>query len=275
MAKNLPMTYHIARDGTQLGTFGRDDLQLGLANGKFLPTDLAWKEGMTDWLALSVLDLQGPSVPPLPPSLPSIPPLSGMGESCGQATASLVLGLLSCALSCLTAVPAVIFGHIALNKIGKSGGRLTGRGLAITGLVLGYLNIASIPLMFGLAVPAFSGVQAKARQVQMMNDGRQLVLAAKLYASNHGGRYPSSLEQLALSGGISSELRLEQPLINGWKGERGWDYFGAALSEASPSDSVLISSKSKGPRGERVVGYLDGSVMLEDPNPKTPPSSTP
>lgn len=44
---------HIARNGQQLGTFAETEVQAGLAAGKFLPDDLAWAEGMTDWQPLS------------------------------------------------------------------------------------------------------------------------------------------------------------------------------------------------------------------------------
>ena len=36
---------------------------------------------------------------------------------------------------------AVIFGHLALGQIGRSGGRQRGKGLAIAGLVVGYLSL--------------------------------------------------------------------------------------------------------------------------------------
>lgn len=41
--------YHIARDGTQLGTFADTEVVAGLSTGRFLPEDLVWTEGMTDW----------------------------------------------------------------------------------------------------------------------------------------------------------------------------------------------------------------------------------
>ena len=52
----------------------------------------------------------------------------------GMAIASLV-----CAFVC--SILAVIFGHIALSQIGKSG--QGGRGLAVAGLVLGYIGMAA------------------------------------------------------------------------------------------------------------------------------------
>src|SRR6476660_1832901 len=65
---------------------------------------------------------------------------------------SLILAVLSFTCGWLfTAIPAVICGHIARAKIRKSGGALGGRGIATTGLVLGYialvLGIMGIPLV--------------------------------------------------------------------------------------------------------------------------------
>jgi hypothetical protein len=47
---------------------------------------------------------------------------------------------------------AVIFGHIALSQIKRSMGALTGRGMAIAGLVLGYVGIALLIASVAAAV---------------------------------------------------------------------------------------------------------------------------
>lgn len=49
------MKYHIGREGRQLGQFSLSELQSGLAKGEFLPDDLAWREGMADWIPLQNL----------------------------------------------------------------------------------------------------------------------------------------------------------------------------------------------------------------------------
>lgn len=54
----------------------------------------------------------------------------------GMAIASLVLGIFPCGL---TAILAIIFGHLALSEINKSNGTIGGRGMGIAGLVLGYI----------------------------------------------------------------------------------------------------------------------------------------
>jgi hypothetical protein len=46
-------TIFVARDGEQLGEFSLGAIQDGLAIGRFLPGDMAWHEGLPDWLPLS------------------------------------------------------------------------------------------------------------------------------------------------------------------------------------------------------------------------------
>src|SRR5436309_1176017 len=68
---------------------------------------------------------------------------------------SLVLAILSFTCGWLvTAIPAVICGHIARSKIRKSSGALGGKGVATAGLILGYialvLGIMGIPLLVSM-----------------------------------------------------------------------------------------------------------------------------
>lgn len=71
-----------------------------------------------------------------PPPVPRI-------EKSTEATASLVFGIASFVvlLGPLAAIPAIICGHIAIRRIKRARGPLKGEGLAIGGLVLGYLNM--------------------------------------------------------------------------------------------------------------------------------------
>jgi hypothetical protein len=66
----------------------------------------------------------------------------------GLAIAALVLGILW--LYWVGSILAVIFGHIALSQIRHTGQR--GRGLAIAGLVLGYVGLALFLLVIFLVI---------------------------------------------------------------------------------------------------------------------------
>ena len=47
------MQIHVARDSSSLGVFSVEDVISGLKNGRFLMTDLAWREGMSNWVMLA------------------------------------------------------------------------------------------------------------------------------------------------------------------------------------------------------------------------------
>ena len=112
----------------------------------------------------------------------STPPPLAIKNS-GLATTSLVLGILSLVLTVicigpLLAVPAVICGHIALSQIKRAGGMLGGRGLATAGLVTGYISLALIPVLAGIAVPNFVKARDTAQKNACVNNLR-LIDAAK------------------------------------------------------------------------------------------------
>lgn len=82
------------------------------------------------------------------------PPL--MPRNNGMAIASMVLGIigvLTCALPILS-VGAVIFGHVAQSQIRRTGE--AGSGMAVTGLVLGYL-FAILGLLYWIFVVGVYG----------------------------------------------------------------------------------------------------------------------
>jgi hypothetical protein len=92
-------------------------------------------------------------VPPPPPA-PLLPPapyaaVRYVPETNDLAIASLVAGLLWVAW--LGSLVAVVLGHVALKQIKQSGGRQTGSGLAIAGLVMGYLGVGTFALILLVA----------------------------------------------------------------------------------------------------------------------------
>lgn len=102
--------------------------------------------------------------PPLTP-----PPADRPQKTSGAATASLILGIFSCGLSCLTGIPAIILGVIGLNGINRSdkatsGPRLTGQGLAIAGIVLGGMNMLVAPTLIALLLPAVQSAREAAHR---------------------------------------------------------------------------------------------------------------
>ena len=98
----------------------------------------------------------GARVYQVPPSSPGGPYVVGSASSMPQtsnlAVIALILGIVSWVfLPFIGAIGAVITGHMGRREVQASGGRLTGDGLALAGLILGYLNLA----VFVLAAVGF------------------------------------------------------------------------------------------------------------------------
>ena len=79
---------------------------------------------------------------------------SGPPQNSGKALASLICGVVFFFWP-LSAIAAVVLGHLALADIQRSAGRLAGRGMAIGGLVTGYIGTSLLPILIiaAIAIP--------------------------------------------------------------------------------------------------------------------------
>lgn len=90
-----------------------------------------------------------------------MPPV--MPHDSTMAIVSLVSGIVSWfLLPFIASIVAVITGHMAKNEIKKSGGMITGNGMATAGLVLGYIQlglglcaciVVTVMLALGITIP--------------------------------------------------------------------------------------------------------------------------
>jgi len=106
-------------------------------------------------------------------------------KTSGLAIVALVLGISSFFTYGITIIPAIIFGVIALIKIGKSSGRLKGRLFAIGGVVISIALLLAI-LLAGIAPP-----QVSTRLVCGTNV-RGLVTAVAIYANDYDDDLPTA-----------------------------------------------------------------------------------
>jgi hypothetical protein len=121
------------------------------------------------------------------------PPFSGNPSSprtSPLAIWSLVLGILSLiCFSIFAAIPGVVCGHMALSRIKRSAGALTGQGLAIGGLVSGYIGIALafivVPMLLAIAIPNFVKARDTALTHACINNLRQIDTAKQQWGLEH------------------------------------------------------------------------------------------
>ena len=162
-----------------------------------------------------------PGPAPLPgSSFATPPPLAGDAPTSGKAIACLVCGIFTFFLP--ASIAAIILGHISLSDIRNSAGRIGGKGIAIAGLVLGYLGLTIIPIMIvaAIAIPNLLRARMAANEASAVGSLRTINTAVEVYATTFENGFPSNLEAL---GGASSDAScnhaalLGAPLTSGRK----------------------------------------------------------
>ena len=105
----------------------------------------------------------------------------------GGAIASMVLGIASfvLCLSFLAGIPAIILGHISRSKIKKSMGRLQGDGLALTGLILGYISLLAIPIIAAIAIPNLLRARISANEASAASTVRTINTSQITYSTTY------------------------------------------------------------------------------------------
>jgi hypothetical protein len=157
------MQIHIARDGKQLGPFSVEEINRQLAAGTLSLSDNAWYEGAAGWAPLSTVPgVTGgastsatiPAATPTVTAAPSAPPGAAVVPTTMVVAApteplaiwSLVLSLIGllgfCCGGPVLGIAGVICGHLGLSKI-NANPHLQGRGLAMAGLIIGYIAVLS------------------------------------------------------------------------------------------------------------------------------------
>lgn len=99
----------------------------------------------------------GPGIPPAPgaayPGAPGYPGMAPAGpKNNGLAVGSMVVSIIS--ILCIQPIGVVgaIMGHVALGQIKKSEGTQGGRGMAIAGIVIGWIAFALFLLILALVL---------------------------------------------------------------------------------------------------------------------------
>jgi hypothetical protein len=164
--------WYYGENGEQKGPVDEATFRQWVAEGRIRPETLVWCDGMENWQAWSAVAAGSSGVPTAAlgadpyqaPGAAGAPPYV-VAPNSGFALASLICGLCSivmmmtCLAGLLAAVPAVICGHLALKQIAEAQWPMAGRGMAITGLITGYLSIvATLLFVATIGLAFFSGL---------------------------------------------------------------------------------------------------------------------
>lgn len=140
--------WYYGEHGQQFGPVSDPEIRGMIASGRISPQTVVWRDGMPAWMPLAeVAELSPGAYHGARDALPQV-----VVPSTSLASASLVLGIFGLLLSCfwlgiLPGVPAVICGHMAISQIRKDPLRVGGHGMAVAGLVLGYLSVFTLVMM--------------------------------------------------------------------------------------------------------------------------------
>jgi type IV pilus assembly protein PilA len=107
-------------------------------------------------------------------------------QTSGKAIVSFTCGLFFFVLP--ISIVAIVFGHLSLSEIRRSAGRLKGDGLAIAGLVLGYLGVVAIPFILiiaAIAIPNLLRARMAANESSAVASMRTLMTAEYVFSQTH------------------------------------------------------------------------------------------
>lgn len=171
---------------------------------------------------------------------PAMPGPANPPTTSGKAVASLICGFLFFAFP--AAIAAIVLGHLSLSDIRKSAGRLTGEGIAIGGLVLGYLGALMIPFVLivaAIAIPNLLRARMAANQASAVGSLREIEQASIAYSGTYRNGFPPSIEALSGLGEPSCDHAslIDEELASG--SQRGYVF----TYSATPGDDPKAATK--------------------------------
>ena len=213
------------------------------------------------------------AAPPAAPSpAPARPAYTGPPESSGKATGSLILGILGMLLSWVLigipmAIAAIILGHMSYSQIKHSAGRLTGEGKALTGLILGYLSVVSIPFVLivaAIAIPNLLRARIAANEASAVGSIRSISVAEISYQAAYNQGFTCDLAALDGAGQGQPDAAHAQ-LIDSTLGAGTKTGYRFALSgcEGSPAEHYKLVAEpvSQGQTGTRTFCSDESGVI--------------
>ena len=180
-------------------------------------------------------------------------------KTCVLAILSLVFGcfFIIPLLGILFSIPALILGIIALVTISKEENNLKGRGLAISGIVLGAIGIILIPflaLLSAIAIPNLLRARISANDAAAKATVSTISTAIESYAAVNNGKYPISESDLVAG---------NTPYLSRYYGNEVISGYRYLLELNTNSYRVVANPESCGTTGTKVIAAETNVAMQE------------
>lgn len=162
---------------------------------------------------------------------------------------SLILGILS--LLCFgifAGIPAIICGHLGRSKIKQSQGALVGGGMALAGLIMGYIGavIVTIGIVAAVAVPNYIAYKDKAFCSRAESEALHAMSAVSCYFADPEHETVPTIEQLA-----------SEPECEYFPGENVDVYISGNIEQIK---ITAVDTSGQCPRGQQYVMSMPESM---------------
>ncbi len=121
------------------------------------------------------------------------------------------------------------------------------------GTLLELGGVTAVAMLAGMSTSAMKTVKGKAEEATQMNQMKMVANAQLVYQVDKG-RYASSLEQLVAAGVLDEELAMQL--------DRAGVMFTIGAGGEAGKGKMLAFLQSHSPRGDVIVAFADGSVLL-------------
>ena len=204
---------------------------------------------------------------------PGIPmTYAGPQETSGKAIGSFVCGLFFFLLP--VTIVAIVLGHLSLSDIKKSAGRLKGQGLAIVGLVLGYMGVVFIPFILiiaAIAIPNLLRARMAANEASALGALRTYNTAIANYAmrcQNIG--FPAAVTNLGPGNGDCDAANLVDSVLSAPTAVRSGYRFFYSPGPVDNNGHVVSYTISAEPITQNTTGvrhfFTDESGVIRNSN---------
>ena len=252
-------------DQKEYGPVSAETLRQWIAEGRVTGSTSILADDGTEWKPLSAFPEFSGAVSAGAPGMSASKPVSTL------AVVSLVCGILSVTcLGILAGLPAIITGHLAFGRARKASAQYGGGGMALAGLIMGYLSIILSLVLLGFLLPALSKLNRlgnpkdNAQRINCVSNLKQIALGARMWSGDHGDKLPPDF--LSMSNELNTPMILVCPAdgnhsrVTAWTGfdpKRNvtYEYLLPGIEENKAAREVVFRCPI-----HNTVAYGDGSV---------------